>query len=62
MTDTNRHHYGTPFDETEVLLAVSNGDDETAERTLRAMSPGERARFARNARAAAVLADNIQEG
>lgn len=36
-----RRSYGTPFQESEALLALTAGDEDTAEAILRDMLPGE---------------------
>lgn len=47
-------HGGTPFAETEALLAVLDGDEDLAEAIVRHMLPGERQALAR---ASIVLSD-----
>jgi hypothetical protein len=41
--------YGTKFQETEALLAVANDDEETVDRILDDMLPGELKRLAEDA-------------
>jgi hypothetical protein len=41
--------YGTPFTESEALLAILSGDEEAAEALVSAMFPGERSSLAKAA-------------
>ena len=51
--------YGTPFVQTEALVAVGNEDHDTAEDILRSMLPGELARLRQNAEELAGMCESI---
>jgi hypothetical protein len=52
--------FGTPFVETEALLAVANEDTGAAEDILRDMLPGELARLRRDARELAEMCASME--
>jgi hypothetical protein len=62
MPEQEVAEYGTPFQETEALLAVGNKDQATAFMILGEMSPGELGKLAADAHLLAELADGFREG
>lgn len=53
--------FGTNFTESEALLAVLSGADETAIRLVNDLMPGERSQLARAASRLALIADQMCE-